>query len=437
MRRQFFKRPSWASKENDEPSDFFRRSENTFAEIVAAAREEREKNLLASNSVASPAPAEDIEDRTVSASSANGVSPNIHNTHDDINPSPRSRRESPYPGSSLPNIQTHLSTHELVTGTRYSAAAGATECGLGSIELGPQNAEQSRFDEGTSSNARLSPSRSVLESVHAVPQKAPENGRQTHSSGGEFSNVRSSPAKSDNLDPLDQELEDDGIASDIILSRNKGDRRQDERAVQILITSAMENTKPLIVIRKMSQSLRDVRLAWIKRQNLPIGAQSSVILTWKGRRLFDVTTCRSLGIFSDPGSLADDGDIEPLRVHMEAITEEAFQSNSLRRSPSNAQDAESESEDVESEDVESEDVESDQPSTQMSIVLKCPGLGELKVAVEPNKQISGLIAEYRSKKGIATDQQISMLFDGERLDPNTSIQDHDIADDDMVDVQVK
>ncbi|GKZ40163.1 hypothetical protein AbraIFM66950_002731, partial [Aspergillus brasiliensis] len=78
-----------------------------------------------------------------------------------------------------------------------------------------------------------------------------------------------------------------------------------EPIVQILITSRIPNTRPLIVRRKMNQSLKDVRLAWCNRQHFNKEMQDSVFLTWKGKRLFDVTTCRSLGVHRKSGNMTE------------------------------------------------------------------------------------------------------------------------------------
>lgn len=98
--------------------------------------------------------------------------------------------------------------------------------------------------------------------------------------------------------------------------------------VNILITSQIPNTNPLIVSRKLTQRLKDVRVAWCQRQGLNAEATASVFLTWRGKRLFDVTTCRSLGIGVDEeGNVALKGQRDVLgeenrQIHMEAMTEE-------------------------------------------------------------------------------------------------------------------
>lgn len=97
--------------------------------------------------------------------------------------------------------------------------------------------------------------------------------------------------------------------------------------IKIFITSKIENTQALIVNRRLSQRLRDVRLAWCHRQNFSAEFTDKVFLTWRGCKLWDVTTCLRLGIEVDEFDnllLKGQKDItgeEETHIHMEAMTE--------------------------------------------------------------------------------------------------------------------
>jgi len=100
-------------------------------------------------------------------------------------------------------------------------------------------------------------------------------------------------------------------------------------AVKLLITSPIEGTKPLIVFRKLSQRLQEIREVWCKRQEFSKETSDQVFLIHKMRRVYDVTTCRSLGL-----SVAADGQTIVMKgaemmdgvdqVHLEAVTDQAF-----------------------------------------------------------------------------------------------------------------
>ena len=154
-----------------------------------------------------------------------------------------------------------------------------------------------------------------------------------------------------------------------------------EPTLHILITSAIENTKALIVNRKLSQRLKDVRLAWAERQGFGKDFTETVFLTWKGKRLFDVTSCRSLGITVDAnGFIVYKGDVlgdEEGRLHMEAMTLEIFKK--LKRAKEDKQ-AREENEFVEDEGNLHAPTKAE---PQVRIILRGKGFDDFKLIVKP------------------------------------------------------
>ncbi|KAJ5748052.1 uncharacterized protein N7511_009748 [Penicillium nucicola] len=205
----------------------------------------------------------------------------------------------------------------------------------------------------------------------------------------------------------------------------------DDPTVQILISSKITNTKPLLVRRKMSQGLREVRLAWCNYQNFDPEIQPLIYLTWKGRRLFDVTTCRSLGVHAGrshiTSSMDEDSttDYPDLRIHMEAVADSILPVS--HRSPS-SDDGKASTAAPTLEDDKGE---------PMKLVLRSPGLDDFKIKARAKTQISRLISAFRNKQNISMDQTISLQFDGDTLNPDDCLGDYDIDDLDLVDVQIK
>jgi len=74
--------------------------------------------------------------------------------------------------------------------------------------------------------------------------------------------------------------------------------------LSLLIHSPLPDTTPLMVKRRLNQRLKEVRVAWIKKQQ-GVGAlpadldMTTIFLTWRDKRLFDFTTCKSLGVTLD------------------------------------------------------------------------------------------------------------------------------------------
>lgn len=155
-----------------------------------------------------------------------------------------------------------------------------------------------------------------------------------------------------------------------------------EPVISILITSRIPNTLPLIVNRRLSQRLREVRVTWCQKQNFTSDFSSTVVLTWRGKRLFDVTSCKSLGIGVDAdGNIVTKGEKDILgeenrQIHMEAMTEEMFED---RRK------AKVEDPTVTTHEQEMEEPVAAQPQQeeQVKIILKAKGFADFKLIVKP------------------------------------------------------
>ena len=99
--------------------------------------------------------------------------------------------------------------------------------------------------------------------------------------------------------------------------------------VQIFKASRIPNTNPLIVHRRLSQRIQEIRTAWCEKQGFPRESYDDIFFVHRMRRVYDVTTCKSLGLDVDAfgnltmkGAEGKDG-VE--KVHLEAVTEDIFQ----------------------------------------------------------------------------------------------------------------
>ncbi|KAJ6186897.1 hypothetical protein N7519_001805 [Penicillium mononematosum] len=386
----FFKKPSWAIKNTGETStDFYRRSEQTYSDIIAANREAHQKPK-------SPEIPEHTED-----------------TKDNEDPKQKKRR-------------------------RLSREKGKERSDSGLLrdvtrEVDTDKIVLSEAQELTGSSHDSSP-----ESVKSVKQ------RETTKSDIPENHLSQSPQKLSGPEPLGALP----VQPVIVLADDSETRSPrpvqpaqpvqppevpaDDPVVQIMITSEIANTKPLLVHRKMSQRLRDVRLAWCNRQNFEPHIQASIYLTWKGRRLFDVTTCRSLGIETGKNSAAIPGidddsfaDQKELRVHMEAVTDLPLPVNQRITSP-----------DSDNPPTKSQSPEDDQ-GEPMKLILRSPGYDDFRIKARQTTLISRLISAFRNKQNISVGHDIFLLFDGDKLDPDSSLGDYDIDNLDLVDVQIK
>jgi hypothetical protein len=144
----------------------------------------------------------------------------------------------------------------------------------------------------------------------------------------------------------------------------------------ILIDPRIPGTKQLLVKRYYKDNLRVVRKTWCEKQGFTQEQTKSVILTWRGRRAFDVANCKSLGIeldeYGEPVVKAGQKgyDESGSKIVLEATTEDLLEQDR------NAAEAARQKAD---DDWESQV----QQETPLRIFLRAKGLGELKLKVMP------------------------------------------------------
>lgn len=414
--RSFFKRPSWASRSTeDSTSDFYRRSEQTYGDIIAATKEERERE--ATNS-AGDYPEENnrankhrrvsnqayVKDKK-SPDFVNGGQNEGSGAVDDLKSStvtsPEGRTSDARVATREHSISRQSSSKSDTRGESNDADDVRFVCDRGSSPLYEPSYEKGKFYDQSASQSHEERENASVVSGNSNPEEPSSN--ETRETKGE--------------------------------STKNDTNTQEDDVVQILITSEIENTKPLIVHRKVSQSLKEVRLAWCKRQGFTEGMQSTVFLIWKGRRLFDVTTCRTLGVkpmenSSDSFTRSSFDDQKTKRIHMEAVTEDVLASRRQQKQP-HVPVSESQT------DSGSSDEGDRKENSLIKVILKCPGLVDYGIKVTQETEVSYILTTYRKAQHIPTEKEVCLIFDGERLEPDSRLSDYEIADLDLVDVLVK
>ena len=210
---------------------------------------------------------------------------------------------------------------------------------------------------------------------------------------------------------------------------------QKDLAVEILVTSVIEGTKPLRVRRKLSQGLKEVRLIWCDKQlisghPIPDSIKESIFLTWKGLRLWDLATCKSLGLKIDgSGHIMSNGEgfDSQRRIHFEAWTQDLFDANQRQlKAKQDRGDSEDEPEVIE------QAVEQ-----KMKLVMKARGMEPLKIFAKPTTTFERLAGAFRNSRDIPEGKDIILLFDGEKLDPNSTVEHVELDDMDNIEVHLR
>lgn len=211
-------------------------------------------------------------------------------------------------------------------------------------------------------------------------------------------------------------------------------KKDTDPSIEILITSRIENTIPLKVKRKLSQRLKEARFAWCDKQNLgqlsSTELKSSIFLIWKRKRLFDYTSCRALGLKSnDLGLSSDDEGVYEGKVHLEAWTEETF--NAFQKQEAAARRRE------ELGESEEEELEVQEEVVKVRLVMTARDMEPVKLVVKDNTFIEKLIVAFRQTRSIPDEKEVTLWFDGDKLDPEDAVGDTELGDMDNVEVHIK
>jgi hypothetical protein len=157
-------------------------------------------------------------------------------------------------------------------------------------------------------------------------------------------------------------------------------------AVKILVSSRIKETKPLMVYRKLSQNIRDIRLAWCTRQEFDPAFTDRVFLIHNMRRVYDMTTCHSLGLETDAegnitmkGAEGKDGVDQ---VALEAVTDDIYKMLLDEKAKSDAKNLK-QWEIGGEDDAEDEAISAPPPQKELvRLVLKAKGKQDFKLQVK-------------------------------------------------------
>lgn len=414
--RSFFKKPAWATTD-DEPSapEFYRRSQQTYNDIVKARRQQHGEKTAKSA----------LKSSTESEPPTNPRSKRRRLSEPDDN-EPREQETTTDSGLELAPSLNGKQEESVVSGVASQHSdSDALEGGLTAVDAQELISPDLQVVEAWQAPKKKNSLSHVLPTDELTQAQENSYNSRVDSKMSSANNITGQLETADQDTPTDRAQ----IARNDHKIEKKADNNQEEDAtVEILITSAIEGTRPLVVHRRMSQRFRDVRLAWCERQGFDKRMTSSVYLTWNKRRLFDVTTCRSLDC-SSLASQSDDLELDdgvfsaksPLRIHVEAVTDELlrFQAEQSTRSTATVE------------------YEFEEKRNSFHIVLKSQDRGDLRLKVMPETTVSQIITNFRNKRKISSASTVSLSFDGDVLDPTSQLKDYDIADLDLVDVLLR
>jgi hypothetical protein len=224
----------------------------------------------------------------------------------------------------------------------------------------------------------------------------------------------------------------------------------------IYITSQIPETRAMLFKCRLFQPLALTQTAWCAAQRRDgllrdIESDDDIIFTWRGNKIYNSTTLVSLGIHpnafggltvSGAGNSSSEGFKKDWsRVHMEAWTIELYEEylKEKERKEKRGWDelgSESNNEEAETEQDEYQSGQNSRGQVQ-KIFLKAKDTDRVEVPVWKSTSILTLATVFRKKSGIPMSKEVVIMFDGEKLEPQMTIADTEIAEGDALDVYIK
>lgn len=393
LKRTLFTKPSWVEQDNTGNStDFFRRSNQSYLAIAAEAERKRHRKLSRKQRERTHegTDAQRSHERPRTPSDSDSADDSDRSKSDDGSRSQSEKKHiTPLPPiTQLPELKRPLSPTESKASPkslskRYESVTSARETN-GNSTLLPSNVIDL---EDSDDNPSVHPD-DIVEVTAMKHLKPVEDDDDFPPSDDEYADLARKAREKARRKRLEDDIPCPATQEGRLISAGSMNKvnpppAAPDPAVSILITSRIPNTNPLIVNRKVSQRLKDVRLTWCHRQRFDPDTTEAVFLTWKGKRLFDVTTCRSLGIGVDSqGNIVTKGrrDIlsdEEDQIHMEAMTEKILEEDQRAKRQ--------ETENTERSEMEAHEqapaIEKKEP--QVRIILKAKGFDDFKLIVKP------------------------------------------------------
>ncbi|KAI1078288.1 hypothetical protein F5B20DRAFT_235096 [Whalleya microplaca] len=232
----------------------------------------------------------------------------------------------------------------------------------------------------------------------------------------------------------------------------------DDPVVQILIWSQISALHTITIRRKLSQSLTLVYDAWVEHQVrkgcAPVTREqlADMFFTWKGNKVYRHTTLATLGIRPDregrlypswmvgSGRDADtNGYHDQHKVLFEACTPEIFEDNLRERERRRlwelgelVEDDDGNAGDGAGQQEESREEEED--DKKVRVHFKARDLATLSATVRLSTTAAMLVKVYRRLAKLPEDKHFELHWDGEVLDPETTVEEAEIEDMDSLEV---
>ncbi|KAI0193307.1 hypothetical protein EV127DRAFT_424566 [Xylaria flabelliformis] len=239
----------------------------------------------------------------------------------------------------------------------------------------------------------------------------------------------------------------------------------DDRGVPVSVmiaAPALPDAKALCCTVRTAQALQIAFDTFKERQKrqtaYPHQMISDLVFTWRGDRVYHTTKLETLGICprgadgrlhdsATSGRSAPEGYVGRDKVYFEAWTPEDYEENQQKRERErkrqemgewwNEDEAANDDNNSSGGQADAEVETSQKEDDRVRVIFKARGMPPRNVTLRKYSTVAHMIKAFRKLAGLGEDKHVEIRWDGEALDPETTVEEADIADMDSVEVHIR
>lgn len=239
------------------------------------------------------------------------------------------------------------------------------------------------------------------------------------------------------------------------MERKKALEQDENQLVNVFVTSDIPGTRDRQFRFTLVKPLKVIRMKWVEVQleriEIPRSEVESVFLTWRGHELYDTTTLHSLDLeatFRKNGGGGGGGDgagdlsegfkdDDWTNVHLQMWTRELWEEHEKQEARRRRHDLGDYSDDEGGNQGDGADVIEPEVEQKIKVLLKTKADEPLKTSVRPSTTIGTLMELFRKMRGLAADAPITLMFDGDELEEEMTVEEADIGDMETIEVYIR
>lgn len=206
--------------------------------------------------------------------------------------------------------------------------------------------------------------------------------------------------------------------------------KQEILQVRILITSIYPNTKNLIVNYPASRPLKRVREVWCMKQGFSDEKANTFFFTWNSAKLYDSSNLVK-ALEQLQRKRPNEKDPSDGKIHLEMMNTEILEH---RRAQKERQEAEAAGPAEPNKEEAAPEEPAAPPEPRVVIKLRAECREQVSIKVKVSTKIGKIMQGCAHLMKVEEGQVCWLYMDGERLEPNTTVQDAEIETGDMVEV---